>query len=57
MRATLELWSIGHSTREPVAFLDLLRTHRIEAVADVRRFPRSRRLPQFAADAPESPAE
>lgn len=37
-----------------MAFLDLLRTHRIEAVADVRRFPRSRRLPQFAADALEA---
>lgn len=30
------------------AFLDLLASYRLEAVADVRRFPGSRRQPQYA---------
>ena len=51
MSVTLELWGIGHSTRELVDFLDLLRAHRIEAVADIRRYPASRRLPHFGAEA------
>jgi uncharacterized protein (DUF488 family) len=31
------------------AFLDLLTAHRLEAVADVRRFPGSSRYPQYAS--------
>lgn len=46
----LTLWSIGHSTRPLAAFLDLLHAHRIEAVADVRRFPGSRAQPHYHAD-------
>lgn len=42
------IWTIGHSTRALDAFLDLLAGHRLEAVADVRRFPGSRRYPQYA---------
>ncbi|KRE88990.1 hypothetical protein ASG87_05395 [Frateuria sp. Soil773] len=45
------IWTIGHSTRTLAEFLDLLRAYRIEAIADVRRFPGSRRHPQFASDA------
>jgi uncharacterized protein (DUF488 family) len=45
------LWSVGHSTRTVEVFIGLLTAHRIEAVVDVRRFPRSRRHPQFNADA------
>lgn len=45
MRPTI--WTIGHSTRPLDEFLDLLARHRIEAVADVRRFPGSRRQPQY----------
>lgn len=41
------IWTIGHSTRSADAFVALLRHHGIEAVADIRRFPGSRRLPQF----------
>lgn len=41
--------TIGHSTLPPEEFLALLRRHRIEAVADVRRYPSSRRLPHFNA--------
>jgi uncharacterized protein (DUF488 family) len=47
---TLPIWTIGHSTRTGDDFRRVLTRHRIELVADVRRFPGSRRLPQFAAD-------
>jgi uncharacterized protein (DUF488 family) len=43
----LTIWTIGHSTRPLDEFLALLAQHRIEAVADVRRFPASRRCPQY----------
>lgn len=42
------IWTIGHSTRPIDAFLELLAHYRLEAVADVRRFPGSRRHPQYA---------
>jgi uncharacterized protein (DUF488 family) len=41
--------TIGHSTHEAGRFLELLRRHRVEVVADVRRYPSSRRHPQFNA--------
>lgn len=43
-------WTIGHSTRSIDDFLDALAAHDIEALADVRRFPGSRRLPWFGAE-------
>jgi len=43
-------WTIGHSTRPIEEFLRLLAEHRIEALADVRRFPASRKHPQFNAE-------
>jgi uncharacterized protein (DUF488 family) len=45
------IWSIGHSTRTLEEFLGLLDEYRIEAIADVRRFPGSRRHPHFASEA------
>lgn len=45
------IWTIGHSTRPLDAFLQLLLHFRLEAVADVRRFPGSRRQPQYASAA------
>ncbi|OHC39843.1 MAG: hypothetical protein A2211_15035 [Rhodanobacter sp. RIFOXYA1_FULL_67_6] len=45
------IWTIGHSTRTLQEFLGLLAEYRIEAIADVRRFPGSRRHPHFASDA------
>src|SRR6476646_655981 len=47
------IWTIGHSTRPLDVFLDLLAHYGIEAVADVRRFPGSRRQPQYASAALE----
>jgi uncharacterized protein (DUF488 family) len=43
--------TIGHSTRSAEEFVGLLREYQIQAVADVRRLPGSRRLPQFDQDA------
>jgi uncharacterized protein (DUF488 family) len=43
----LQIWTIGHSTRTLDQFIELLKTNRIELLADVRRFPGSRRLPHF----------
>lgn len=51
---TLTVWTIGHSTHPLADFLDLLGAFEIEAVADVRRFPGSRRQPQFQAAALET---
>jgi uncharacterized protein (DUF488 family) len=45
------IWTIGHSTRTLQEFLDMLSGYRIEAIADVRRFPGSRRYPHFAGEA------
>lgn len=47
----MKVWTIGHSTRSLQQFLALLGQHHVEAVADVRRFPGSRRQPQFGQDA------
>src|SRR6185369_2571127 len=44
------LWTIGHSTRPWPKFLALLKAHAIGALADVRRFPGSRRHPQFGQE-------
>lgn len=46
----MTVWTVGHSTRTLAQFLAVLEGHRIEAVADVRRFPASRRLPHFRAE-------
>ena len=46
-----DLWTIGHSTLDLEEFLEMLRAHQIEHVADVRSFPRSRRHPHFSGDA------
>jgi uncharacterized protein (DUF488 family) len=48
------IWTIGHSTRAWEAFLDLLQASAIQQLADVRRFPGSRRHPQFNREAMET---
>src|SRR5690348_10838294 len=42
-----EVFTIGHSNHPLEVFLDLLGRHNIETQADVRRFPGSRKHPQF----------
>jgi len=39
--------TIGHSTRTSEEFIDLVVSHGIRQIADVRAFPASRRLPHF----------
>jgi uncharacterized protein (DUF488 family) len=46
----LHVWTIGHSTRDIDEFIDLLTENQIEAVADVRSLPGSRKFPQFNAE-------
>jgi uncharacterized protein (DUF488 family) len=46
----LEIWTIGHSTRTIDEFIRLLEGARIELVADVRKFPGSRRYPHFGQE-------
>lgn len=45
------LWTVGHSQLPAAAFMALLAPERIERIADVRRFPVSRRHPQFNENA------
>jgi uncharacterized protein (DUF488 family) len=45
-----KIWTIGHSTHKIETFLELLKSQAIECLADVRRFPGSRRHPQFGQD-------
>ena len=47
------VWTVGHSTRPLDEFLTVVGAHDVELIADVRRFPGSRRLPQYAAPALE----
>lgn len=49
--AGMTIWTIGHSTRPIDELLDVLVAHDIRTLADVRRFPGSRRLPRFGSDA------
>lgn len=49
--ANATIWTIGHSTRELEEFIELLKENRIEALADVRSFPGSRKFPRFNAEA------
>jgi uncharacterized protein (DUF488 family) len=41
------MYTIGHSVHEADEFLGLLHAHDIELLVDVRRYPASRRVPQF----------
>jgi uncharacterized protein (DUF488 family) len=45
------IWTLGHSTRPIDELLELLAAGGIKLLADVRRFPGSRRHPQFNQDA------
>jgi uncharacterized protein (DUF488 family) len=47
-------FTIGHSTHTLDALARLLAAHGVRCVADVRRFPGSRRHPQFGRDAFEA---
>lgn len=53
---SLTLYSLGHSTRGLEEFLQLLERHGVAAIADVRRWPASRRHPHFGRPALEEAA-
>jgi len=41
------IYTIGHSTRPIEEFIDLLRTHHITRLVDIRTIPKSRHNPQY----------
>jgi uncharacterized protein (DUF488 family) len=45
------VFTVGHSTRPIEALLALLAEHGVRTLVDVRRFPGSRRHPQYSRDA------
>ncbi len=49
--AAPSICTIGHSTRSIEELVRILRAHGVERLADVRTIPRSRRVPQFNAEA------
>lgn len=49
--APVRIWTIGHSNSSAAEFVAALQAHGIEAIADVRRFPGSRKHPQFGGPA------
>jgi uncharacterized protein (DUF488 family) len=51
MAAAGEIFTLGHSTHPIERFIRLLSANGVDLVADVRRFPGSRRNPQFGAEA------
>jgi uncharacterized protein (DUF488 family) len=47
----IRIYTIGHSTRALEELVALLREHGVRRLADIRRFPGSRRYPHFSRDA------
>jgi uncharacterized protein (DUF488 family) len=45
------LWTVGHSTHPIEELIEVLESHGVTRIADVRRFPGSRRHPQFSPTA------
>lgn len=50
-RRPLVVYTVGHSTRELSVFLELLKSHGIKQLVDVRTIPRSLKNPQYNAEA------
>jgi hypothetical protein len=49
-KAKTAIFTIGHSTRPLDEFVELLRSHGVKRVIDIRTIPRSRHNPQFNGD-------
>jgi uncharacterized protein (DUF488 family) len=47
----MSVYTVGHGTRTSEVLIELLRRGNVQTVVDVRRFPGSRRNPQFNRDA------
>jgi len=54
---SLQVLTVGHSTRTIEEFIGLLQAHGVTCVADVRTIPRSRRNPQYNTDSLERSLE
>src|SRR3954453_15366339 len=50
-RFRMNVYTIGHSTRAADELSELLREHDVKLLADIRRYPGSKRYPHFASDA------
>ena len=50
-KSSLQLFTIGHSTRTIEQLIGILTAYRVEILVDVRSYPGSRRNPQFSSDA------
>jgi uncharacterized protein (DUF488 family) len=50
-RFDMRIYTIGHSTRTLAELVGLLRDNGVRRLADIRRFPGSRRHPHFASEA------
>jgi uncharacterized protein (DUF488 family) len=48
------IWTIGHSTHTLEEFIELIKSFRIECVADIRSYPGSRRYPHFNKESLEN---
>lgn len=46
----MQVFTLGHSTRSLDELIEILGTHQIQTLADIRRYPASRRYPHFSAD-------
>jgi uncharacterized protein (DUF488 family) len=46
----MRIYTIGHSTRPLDELIGLLREHGVKRLADIRRFPGSRRYPHFSRE-------
>ncbi len=51
MTTPTTIWTIGHSTHSLEELVGILTEFRIQAIADVRSFPGSRRFPQYGREA------
>jgi uncharacterized protein (DUF488 family) len=49
-RDTINVFTIGHSTRTVENFIGLLKENNVSLVIDIRTIPRSRHNPQFNSD-------
>jgi uncharacterized protein (DUF488 family) len=49
-RDDVRIYTVGHSTRPLDIFIELLKQHAIDHLADIRSFPGSRRFPHFGRE-------
>ena len=50
-RGVARIWTIGHSTRPVAELIELVRANGVALLVDIRRYPGSRRQPQYGREA------